>query len=184
MRLRRHKMHTQANKRDQYCESFAWRNGLQFHIMFSKGFTLHITSIKPLCWYYMLHEVQTSLCSCLLIMVTLPTHYNKFFWNLVFVFFFVCFPHNRNSLESHTPTRELVQKQGWFYCGLLNIAKNHSLVYEIAFVAFNWDSEKCRHEHILDRCHSKTVKHLVIQKMNCGEKVRKMVIAGLSCFGI
>jgi len=31
----------------------AWRN-----LRLTKGFTLHITGIKPLCWYYTPHEVS------------------------------------------------------------------------------------------------------------------------------
>ena len=54
--------------------------------------------------------------------------------------FFLC---NHNPFESHTPTREFVLQQGYFYCGLfvqctstVNIAKYHLLVYKITFVAF------------------------------------------------
>ena len=81
------------------------------------------------------------------------------------------FLRHHNPFENHTLTRKLAQWKYWFYCGLLvqcistmNIAKNYLLVYKIVSVAFDCDSKKCCHDHILflvDGCHSKPVYHLV-----------------------
>ena len=69
------------------------------------------------------------------------------FFKIWFMFsFFLC---HRNSFENHTPTKELVQQQGWFYCELfvqctstVNIAKKHLLVYKIVLVAFELKFKK------------------------------------------
>ena len=85
----------------------------------------------------------------------------------LFSFFFVIISNLRTILLPES----LHNKKYWFYCGLLvqrtstvNITKNHSLVYKIAFVAFKLRFKKCRHDHILfleDGHCSKPVYHLV-----------------------
>jgi len=89
-----------------------------------------------------------------------PIHYNEFFkiWFLFLSFFL----RHRNPFESHTPTRELAWQKYWFYCGLLvqctstvSIAKNHSLVYKITFVAFELKFKKYRHDRILFLVHGR-----------------------------
>jgi len=154
MRPKRHKAHTQPKKRDYYCESFTWWNSfLQFskilcHILKSawqnlrltKGFTLHITGIKPLCWCYTPHEVSEQFVQLLVDRVDNAHTLQWVFFKCGFCFHF--FLHHHNPFESHIPTRELARQKYWFYCGLLvqctstlKIAKNHLLVYKIAFVA-------------------------------------------------
>jgi len=67
-------------------------------------------------------------------------------------FFFIISTHLRAILLPES----LHDKKCWFYCGLLvqrtstvKIAKTHSLVYKIAFVAFELRFKKCHHDRIL-----------------------------------
>jgi len=83
----------------------AWRN-----LRLTKKFTLHITGIKPLCWYYTPQEVSEQFVQSLVDRVDVTQHYNEIFkiWFSFSFFFFLC---HRNPFDSHTPTRELARQK-------------------------------------------------------------------------
>ena len=170
---RRHKVHALANNATttvshlQFCDFQKCYHVLKTCMAKSQtyeriypSYHRHKTFVLTLYIHHIIFR-PCSLCNCLLVDMTSPTHYNEFlkiWFSLSFFFFFVIATRLRATLLPRVlvrhspslfllwtlaPTRELLWQKYWFYCGLLvqcrsavNIAKNHSLVYKITFVAF------------------------------------------------
>jgi len=101
----------------------------------------------------------------------------KIWFSFSFVSFFIIATHLRAILLLQDKNIDSIVGF-WFNVrtSTVKIVKNHSLVYKIAFVAFELKFKKCHHDRILflvDRCRSKPVYHLM--KMSKGRWLCKTI---------
>jgi len=154
-------VHPTKKTRPHCEESFTWQNGFiifknitsYFKIHMAKSQTherIHPSYHRHKTYVLVLYTTQSFRAVCAISCWSSWCRPHTIMSFLKSGFRFHFFLRHRNPFESHahTPTRELARQKYWFYCGLLvlctstvKIAKNHLLVYEIAFVAFERDSK-------------------------------------------
>ena len=121
-----------------------WQN-----LRLTKGFILHITDIKLMCWYYTPHKVLDQWWNCLLMELTLPTHYNEFKKKSVF-FLLIWQPYSIVGF--------------WFNVHLQWILLEIICRLQDCICGLKLRFKKCYQDYILflvDGCHSRPVFHLM-----------------------